>query len=93
MSEHRLTQHVYRGRTWLLVGREPYTRKDDSTTELLRWQAPCGVCGSLFEIRTPVAYESSKAFAAVHCAAHRLAPTQVSQLRIEAKAARRVGAK
>lgn len=89
MSEHRLTQHTYRGRTWLLMGREPYIRKDGTAAELLRWRTSCAACESPVEIRTPVVYESSKAFGAMHCAAHKLSRAHVTQLRDAAKAAKR----
>lgn len=89
MPEHRLTEHAYNGRVWLLVGREPYTRKDGTATELLRWQTPCAVCASPVEIRTPVAYDGTKAFGAKHCAAHKLTQTQVMRLGNAAKAAKR----
>lgn len=92
MPEHSVIEHAYKGRAWVLVGREPYTRKDGTVTELLRWQTPCAVCGTLFEIKTSVAHETSKAFGAKHCAAHKLTQAQVTVLRNAGKAAKKAGA-
>jgi len=69
------------GRLWLEIGREPYCRKDGSTTELIVWACRCASdgCSESVEVKTPTAgYESSKSFGAKHCEAHKLSPDQVN---------------
>ncbi len=55
---------------WLLVGQEPYTRRDGSGTQLAVWVRPCAECLGTAVAKTPVAgYETSKAFGRKRCAA------------------------
>lgn len=74
------------GRIFDLVGEEPYTRKDGTTTSLKVWMADCAVCGQPFMIKTPQ-YAStngdSKAFGRKHCNEHKISNDQVSQKRAD----------
>jgi len=65
------------GREWVLVGEEPYTRRDGTTTAVLVWRADCAKCGAPFEIRTPRSWQTSKAFGVKHCPAHRMTKEEV----------------
>jgi hypothetical protein len=91
MSQHRL-EHTYKGRTWVAVGREPYTRLDGTVIELVRWQTPCARCEAIAEIKTPVDYGSSKAFAVKHCAQHRMTWGETQALAKSAKQAKKEAA-
>lgn len=72
-------EHIHNGRTWTLRGREPYTRKDGSRTELLVWETACAVCGGPFQVKTPAAlWRLSQGFAQVHCEAHKLTRKQAT---------------
>lgn len=87
--------HEHKGRLWVEIGREPYTRKDGKTIELVCWATPCCApgCGESVEVKTPPAgYEASKAFGSKHCPAHKLTREQVNERWAEAVKARRGGA-
>lgn len=68
------------GRVFVLVGKEPYQRKDGTMTELLVWQTSCAVCDAPFKVTTPFTVTclgDTKAFGLKHCAKHRLTKDQV----------------
>jgi hypothetical protein len=74
--------HGDTGREWIEIGREPYRRRDGSTTELIVWACSCAIegCDGVVEIRTPVEnYERSKAFGAKHCPLHKLSRVEAAQ--------------
>jgi hypothetical protein len=63
------------GRVFVLVGEEPYQRKDGVMTTLKVWRSNCAVCGAPFTVKTPTSFSSagdSKSFGAKHCADHKL---------------------
>lgn len=87
-----MQKHEHKGRTWWLRGREPYTRKDGSATELLVWESLCQECLAPFTVRTPSegAWQASSSFEAKHCSEHKLTASQSSRLgRAAAKAQRK----
>lgn len=80
MSEHRLI-HEHKGRSWTCVGRVPYTRKDGSTTELMRWRIQCAKCEEMVDVTTPsTSFETSHSFDMKHCAAHKLTNEEIFAL-------------
>lgn len=83
-------EHTINGRTWVAVGREPYTRKDGTQTELIRWQIKCAKCETMVEITTPAKFDTTKAFGSKHCPAHRLTQDDVMELRRNAQKAARL---
>lgn len=78
-------EHTHKGRTWTATGREPYTRADGTATELIRWCTQCAKCDRLVEIRTPLKYETTKAFGAKHCELHKMTQGEVRGLRRNAQ--------
>lgn len=67
------TVYAIKGRVWVQVRREPYTRKDGIETELMVWHTKCARCSETVEIKTPVVgFEKSNSFGIKHCPAHKL---------------------
>lgn len=84
-------EHIHKGRTWIEVGREPYTRKDGTHTELTIWHTKCAKCDAMVEVTTPAGgVEKSKAFEAQHCNAHKLTRSEVFDRRRTAFKARKL---
>lgn len=74
--------HEHKGRLWLEIDRQPYTRRDGTTTELVVWAAQCCAdgCTEAVEVKTPVSgFSKSKAFDVKHCPAHKLTREQVNE--------------
>lgn len=46
-------ERLYHGQAYVAVSREPYTRRDGSTTELVVWESLCARCGEPFTFKTP----------------------------------------
>lgn len=70
------------GRTFLMVGEEPYLRKDGTLTNIRWWRSQCVRCGVAFDVATPVgvtSLEHSGSFGRIHCDPHKLTLTEVAQ--------------
>lgn len=71
-----------KGRLWVETGEEPYIRKDGKATTLIVWSCRCAAegCEASVDVKTPATgYETSKAFEAKHCPAHKLTKAQVTE--------------
>src|SRR5688572_6794487 len=63
------------GRSFRLLGREPYVRKDGRATELLLWQGACTVCGAAFYLKSGP-WPKLVNLNAVRCMPHRTGTTE-----------------
>jgi hypothetical protein len=54
-ASHDIDEHhvVYKGQRYELIGDQPHTRRDATTTTLTVWRSHCPTCGEPFETRTP----------------------------------------
>ena len=72
------TQIEFRGRTYRLLYRSPYTRIDGGKSEVLTWlcETGCKTCGAPYKIKTGRNPRASKYLDLANCPAHRrgLAP-------------------
>ncbi len=66
-------EYLRRGRRWVVLGFEPYTRKDGAETELAVWQGCCVKCNGAFNVKSPrtLVLEYSNSFGAARCPACR----------------------
>lgn len=68
-AEGAADEAEYRGQRYRRLGREPWVRKDGSTTTISLWSSNCATCGAPFECTSPD--EAEYFHPARHCAAHR----------------------
>lgn len=72
--------HEHKGRLWVEIGEEPYTRKDGKESAVIVWAVQCAApgCDVMVQIRTArIGYEQSRSFDTKHCPAHKLTKEQI----------------
>lgn len=75
-----MTTIEHKGRTFTLVGTEPYTRRNGTPTSLNIWHTACAHpgCKNPCVVRTPgESPHVSKAFGLIHCKEHALPMAEV----------------
>jgi len=68
---------IRQGQPYWLVGVQPHTRKDGTSTRLAIWVGPCATCGQQFTTKSPLANGDPRPPESRRCLTHKLPGVRV----------------